>query len=224
MKWITKHLPSRPPQGKWGKRLWWFAPFPWMYTPEPYQPPEVSLAEIAKKELPRLRQRGISYVDLKTHNQQPLSLPNLDELARAYVGLRLPEFSGDRFMCLHVLILSAVRHVEKYGSTAQTGQFVRALFFDPDDPAKPAKPAVLLSELKKTIRNAHGDPLSEDDFARLRRREFEEFARWIVSFVNEECGKFALQEKKAIMWHNLLVLAFYAVLVLGELWVAVRYS
>jgi hypothetical protein len=126
-------------------------------------------------ELAAARNRGIERLDISSHNQQPLEIPGLDELAALYTEATRSRLHG-RIPQLKYLLRDALA---SFGEENETdAQLVRALFFG-DSLHRVTKSA---GELLDTAQKESGYT-SAVRFRHARYAAFERFAEFLPRFV-----------------------------------------
>jgi hypothetical protein len=135
------------------------------------------LAATLFKELNVCRKRGIERIDVSSHNQQPLPLPELDRLAAGYAAARHGPEHGGRTLLLKYLLRDAV------ATFSDEDQFnarvVSALFFG-DSQHRVTKTAGELLD----VAQRHFGYESAVRFRQARNAAFESFSEFLPRFVN----------------------------------------
>ena len=140
-------------------------------------PPGSDPAAALSKELAACRNRGIERIDLRSHNQQPLSLPLLEELGARYAAAAEHSPARGRIQQLKYLLRDAVaafREEDEFGA-----QLVAALFFG-DSLHRVNKTA---GELLDVAQRQFGYE-SAVRFRQARNAAFEHFAEFLPRFVS----------------------------------------
>ncbi|MEU9407534.1 hypothetical protein AB0E08_17895 [Streptomyces sp. NPDC048281] len=134
------------------------------------------------KQLAYIRLRGILNVDYAKAPSKPTKAPIMDFLAGIYAQFKDHE-NEDRAERFRRLIWDVTEEYGQQKRTADSAAFIRALFFDPDDPEIPVDPDKLKSAVMKSLK------LTESTFKTRRIWELEEFSKFLSGFINREIGK-----------------------------------
>jgi hypothetical protein len=136
---------------------------------------EPDLAGKVAHELADCRQRGIERLDARTHNQAPVTVPELERLAAEYAqACRMP--ARGRIAQIKMLLLAAL--AEWNDTDEADATLIRDLLFG-DDVARVRERATDL--LKRAQRN-YGEP-SEARFREIRNAALRDFADFLIEFV-----------------------------------------
>ncbi|MEV5532223.1 hypothetical protein [Streptomyces prunicolor] len=134
---------------------------------------------IATEELPRIRQRGITDLDLTAHNRKPVSCKGVEQLARLHCETKGLDITSRPPLVRNLIDDALTAYAEQNEAAAR---FIRELFFDPDDTAMPRSPGDLLI----TAREKAGMDDDPQKFDRLRRKEFAKFSEFLADFVVDD--------------------------------------
>jgi hypothetical protein len=138
--------------------------------------PGSDLAAVLYKELDACRKRGIERLDVHTHNQQPVLVPQLEDLAAKYATPTRGSVRG-RIPRLKYLLRDAVAAFHEEDET--NAQLVSALFFG-DSQNRVTKSA---GELLDIAQRKFGE-VNDVRFRQTRHAAFEYFAEFLPRFVN----------------------------------------
>ena len=136
--------------------------------------PDRTEAERLATELGRVRRRGLSLLNRARGKQQPVEVPILERLASHVGSTRAQQ---DRVIQIQALLDAAL---DAFGATRNihAASFVRHLLADPEGRwPGPGGPGRLL----KIARTAEGIA-DEDQFRKLQRQRFVEFADFLLGF------------------------------------------
>jgi hypothetical protein len=139
------------------------------------EPPGSHLAAVLSKELADCRKRGIERLDVSSHNQQPVPLPALQELAEQYAAARRSSPHG-RIPQLKYLLRDAVVAFRAEGE--MDAELVSALFFG-DSLDRVTKTAGELLDIAQR-KFAYTNPVR---FRQTRHAAFDRFAEFLPRFV-----------------------------------------
>ena len=178
----------RPASGRtirtrWGNNRWRLCKSPgtaWRLSCQTYRMTERGgddLAGAVSNELANCRKRGIERVDLRSHNQKPLQIPELDRLAAEYVRSG-PHYTQGRAVRLKVLLRDALGAFAELDPT--DAALVRAVFFG-DSLDRVTKSA---GELLDIARRQYG-ATNEVRFRQVRHQALDSFADFLPRFVAE---------------------------------------
>jgi len=133
-------------------------------------------ASLLADDLTDARRRGLSFLDLQNPpNQQRVAVPHLEVLARRYAD----DATGNRIPLIRDLLRESLEAYAADGSTIEA-KFIRGLFFDDSvEAVTSSSPRDLLESVRK------GTQLSDDNFGRLRRVYFEQYAEFLQKFVDQ---------------------------------------
>jgi hypothetical protein len=137
--------------------------------------PGSALVAVISKELDSVRKRGIERLDVSSHNQQPVQVPELDKLAASYARAK-HSLIRDRIPRLKYLLRDAVKAFGAEGGT--DAQLVAALFFGDslDRVTKTAGELLDIAQRKSGYDNAVR-------FRQARHAVFDRFAEFLPRFV-----------------------------------------
>jgi hypothetical protein len=139
------------------------------------EPSARNLTEQLSLELAAARKRGIERLDISSHNQQPLELPGLGELAAKYAAATRSRLHG-RIPQLKYLLRDAIDSFSEEDAT--DAQLVRALFFG-DSLHRVTKSA---GELLDIAQRESGYTTALR-FRLVRHAAFDRFAEFLPRFV-----------------------------------------
>jgi hypothetical protein len=136
-------------------------------------------ADLIADELADCRQRGIERLDRRSHNQVPLQIPQLEQLARRHAAVsRLPARS--RVTLIKTFLRSALASYAQQGNS-EDADLIGALFFG-DAVGFVARTAGELLDLAK---DKFGEQ-NHERFREKRRIAFREFAGFLIGFAVPE--------------------------------------
>ena len=132
-------------------------------------------ADLIADELADCRQRGIERLDRRSHNQAPLDIPQLEQLARQHVAVsQLPARS--RVALIKTFLRGALASYGQQGNT-EDADLIGALFFG-DAVGFVARTA---GELLDMAKDKFGEQ-NDERFREVRRIAFREFAGFLIGF------------------------------------------
>jgi len=140
--------------------------------------PAPSRGGLLASELGRVRQRGLGALDKRSHNQAPVKVDELANLADTYCRTHGLDLHG-RIARIRMLLSSAVAAYGEQGNYSEA-ELISDLFFDPGD-AERDLPKNSAGQLLDLARRRHR-PQDEERFADRRRDIFGRFANFLLLF------------------------------------------
>lgn len=137
---------------------------------------EADLAGKVARELADCRQRGIERLDARTHNQAPVTAPELERLTAEYAEARPMPVRG-RVGQIKMLLLAAL--AEWSGTDPTDATLIRDLFFGGDV----ARVRERATDLLKRAQRNYGEQ-SEARFREIRTAVLRNFAGFLIDFVD----------------------------------------
>jgi hypothetical protein len=133
-------------------------------------------AEELARELGDCRQRGIEGLDRSTHNQTPVTCPNLERLAADYTVVRQTELRG-RIAQIKGLLRDALTTYQR--SEPDDARLIRDLFFGTDTGQVRVRQSP--TSLLQLAQDSYGEP-SENRFREIRNNALRSFAEFLFRF------------------------------------------
>lgn len=127
------------------------------------------------RELAACRQRGVEGLDRNTHNQPPLDIPELEQLAHDYARARRAEWRRRKDQ-IKGLLRDALLSFDR--SDPDVARLIRDLFLGSDTGTVKRGP----SELLRAAQDAYREP-SEARFREIRNQALRDFAEFLIRFV-----------------------------------------
>jgi len=141
----------------------------------PGQNPAPAPAERLAQELGECRQRGVEGLDINTHNQHAVPLPELQRLAAEYAQATLSTSRG-RIAQIKRLLRDGLHSME--ADNRDEAQLIRDLLFGVEEHTVTKSAGELLEAAKRKYRESN-----ESRFRAVRNRAFTTFAEFIFEFV-----------------------------------------